>query len=487
MCKAVSPNLLLTWNGSSWFTETNQVFGSVTPSTSPTSISCPSAAFCKAVGSYAFTWNGATWSQDANYPLPGSLQKVSCSSEVFCKATSSYAIASWRKATDWSTEPFFSVANSGGILTIACPPNGACVAGGGDMGAALLLSSTEVTVSIESPLPNYVLDGSPILFGVLVPLASQVKMVEFMVKYDGRWRDIRAVIASQPPFEVIWQPPAGLRSQRVTLAARVIANSGQIAGVVERSLTYLESKGDPVTTENWIANRFYINQLAMGSEGSSLCAPSSLTMWLAMRGLIGTSDSTISSMVQTIWNKVKVQLPSGNTGSSPARFKQALGSLGFGIDRLTLSSEQAWTRLMAEIDSQSPVVIRTAHGVVAPDGHYVVAVGYRQHGALKEVIVYDPNGKWLGNGVLNYDRNLPQLSSHKGKWQIYAFDTIFGESNDIFVAPSQSTGRVIELAALPTSPPDEVSAERVTLFSYLGADASNQLVIPVVYLPLISR
>src|ERR1700678_4480626 len=117
------------WNGTAWQREaTPNPAGDTTSSVAPTltGVSCPTAAFCVAVGSYqsgfnqtgmADSWNGQSWTAQS-FPVPvdsdgWQLFGVSCTSARFCEAAGGYYdentgvddsfAASWN-GTSWSLQ-----------------------------------------------------------------------------------------------------------------------------------------------------------------------------------------------------------------------------------------------------------------------------------------------------------------------------------------------------------------------------------------------
>jgi hypothetical protein len=138
-CTAVGTNLDSTginvtlaerWNGSSWQRQATPNPASDTdPSVAPSllGVSCPTASFCAAVGQYtqgftgaalAETWNGQHWTLQP-FPVPAdsagaALTGVSCTSASFCEAVGSYfdnttganvTLAATWNGTLWSVQP----------------------------------------------------------------------------------------------------------------------------------------------------------------------------------------------------------------------------------------------------------------------------------------------------------------------------------------------------------------------------------------------
>jgi hypothetical protein len=102
----ISVTLAERWNGTTWrLQSTPNPAEDTVPAVSPEllGVSCPTAAFCEAVGSYqlggttvsmADVWNGRSWTPQSVPVPPGSdsagLDQVSCTSARFCEAVGSY-------------------------------------------------------------------------------------------------------------------------------------------------------------------------------------------------------------------------------------------------------------------------------------------------------------------------------------------------------------------------------------------------------------
>jgi Fibronectin type III domain len=131
--------LLLTWSGGAWTAARSPVPGdasSVSPYASVIGVSCPSASFCTAVGSYENTsgnqlgmvlkWSGGAWTA-AQAPLPAnavtggstvtiaSVDGVSCPSASFCTAVG------WYNDTSGNQDPLL-LTRSNGTWTAAQAP-----------------------------------------------------------------------------------------------------------------------------------------------------------------------------------------------------------------------------------------------------------------------------------------------------------------------------------------------------------------------------
>ncbi|HEY1521823.1 MAG TPA: hypothetical protein VGF70_02340 [Solirubrobacteraceae bacterium] len=111
-----------------------------------TAVSCPSATFCAAVGTYTTkadtqgqplfeTWNGTKWSIQP--PGPGPID-ISCTSATDCTgvggnsgstSTTAPLIEHW-DGTGWSNEPTPKLGTEGGLDSISCTSPTACTAVG---------------------------------------------------------------------------------------------------------------------------------------------------------------------------------------------------------------------------------------------------------------------------------------------------------------------------------------------------------------------
>lgn len=140
------------WNGSSWALQSPvSASGSVL-----SGVSCTSASNCEAVGwdgrlSLAEDWNGSTWTTQT---VPGAgLSAVSCVSASYCNAVSAY----WNGST-WNTEASPTMVT----YAISCTSASSCEAVGSfaeDATAASWNGSTWTRQTVPSP-------GGSVLYGV---------------------------------------------------------------------------------------------------------------------------------------------------------------------------------------------------------------------------------------------------------------------------------------------------------------------------------
>jgi hypothetical protein len=125
-------SLVEAWNGTGWTLQTPAAIGALS------SVSCPTSKFCITVGgSQAEQWNGATWtSQTTATPTGGVLAGVSCTSATACIAVGSSGGKTLAEAWNgeiWSvqTTPNPAGATSSTLSAVSCPPAAnACTAVG---------------------------------------------------------------------------------------------------------------------------------------------------------------------------------------------------------------------------------------------------------------------------------------------------------------------------------------------------------------------
>ncbi len=156
-----SQNLLLTWNGSSWtLDDSASLSTSISDVNLLTSVSCASASFCVAAGYYEnnageiqnllLTWNGSSWSLDAAASLStsateiNSLEGISCASASFCVAAGTYLatssgssehnlILTWN-GSSWSLDAAASLSTSSSqdnqVTSVSCTSPSFCIVAG---------------------------------------------------------------------------------------------------------------------------------------------------------------------------------------------------------------------------------------------------------------------------------------------------------------------------------------------------------------------
>lgn len=318
-----------------------------------------------------------------------------------------------------------------------------------------------------------------------------VKQVEFYVFYDSSWHDV-AVVANSP-YQTVWQIPDDLKSQQLWFRIDVVATDGQkaeYAGGVRR-VNYFQSTGSPEVSENWVPYRFYLNQRSLSPDGDSKCSASSMAMVLAMIGLLQPDYQTVANKANEMYPRVLIEgVAFVYKIRNELRRQGAISQYNDG-ERSEISSDTGWAILKREIDAGRPVIIRTKHGVLTIAGHYLVGVGYRETSGYREVIAYDPYGKWIGKTCAelpdacanNYDRNTTAPESTKGRWVYYDFDKIFGK----YLITAQKPASTLALNPSDASvvPPDVTCDEPENIGTYDGVMTAGN--ISESYLPIVVR
>jgi hypothetical protein len=132
------------WNGTSWSLQSVPSPAGAA-SVLLKAVSCASASFCEAVGSYtasgtilslAEEWNGTAWtiqSTPNQTGTPTELDGVSCASATFCEAADFYgAMAEVWNGTSWAAQsvPYPSGMTSPGLYSVSCQSATSCAAVG---------------------------------------------------------------------------------------------------------------------------------------------------------------------------------------------------------------------------------------------------------------------------------------------------------------------------------------------------------------------
>ena len=310
------------------------------------------------------------------------------------------------------------------------------------------------------------------------PSNYPVTGLEFLVLYDGVWHS--AGVDATAPYEVFWQAPAGLRSQKIQFNVRV--NTDPAGTVLSTSTTntvdYVESLGNPSVVENWVPQRAYLNQRPLAPAGDQMPSVASMAMVLAMNGIIPSDQATMSAKAMAMFsypNVLDAPYPAGNAVTT--RMAAELVTQGMVAHDLNLGADSAWTVLKQEIDSGRPVLLRAHHNVVTKLEHAVVAVGYRETVDSRRLVVYDPYGAWQGTRDSFNANDRTDPLSHRGQWASYDFGTVYGPSNHLIIARPAALTSVS--GVLITSAPDMISEEVDNSRSYEGVT----IVAPEVYIP----
>jgi len=350
-------------------------------------------------------------------------------------------------------------------------------------GFTVLITGTVETAAghITSPIANTNIGPTTLSFSTDAWSNSGVgiKHVAFFVFYDAAWH--ATGIDSSPPYEVIWQTPNTLLSQQLRFRIDIVDNADNIvssADVVD-GVNYFDYLGNPDIKENWIPFRAYLNQRSLEEAGDYKCNVASMAMIMAMNSKISWDYLTMSTKANNMYPRVlgKDGLP------YVSLMVKELKNQGMDAQTSTYTDSDAWLRIKQEIDAGRPVIVRTAHGVVTADGHFIVAVGYREVTVTRQLIVYDPYGSWNGTCCIdNYDRNSTDSGSHKGRWVSYDFNLLFGSSNSLITARIPVGG--MKINSTPTTRPDLMSDEPEDIGTYLGIKIPHELWF---FLPIIKR
>jgi hypothetical protein len=312
-----------------------------------------------------------------------------------------------------------------------------------------------------------------------------VSYVNFKVKYNGVWHFIST--DPTPPYSAQWQSPANLHSQQIRFAVDIFDKSGNsksdAGGTV--LINFIESLGGNVN-ENWVTKDLntYLNQLSLSPNGNLKCGGSSAAMVLAVNNKIPSIYNNIASTANTF----------GEISHLYYSIKPGLEKRGMATSiHSCITANNAWSIIKTEIDAGRPLIVLNTR---VTDGHYFTVIGYREKNNNREIIVYDPFGKWTG--VRNrYDANSTSPNSHKGYWRVYDFDDSWGYDIPPYGSCSANRGHLVSTHStglqtsaftnetiIPTIPPGETSDEPETIVTYEGI---GDVVTVNVYLPMIGR
>ena len=312
---------------------------------------------------------------------------------------------------------------------------------------------------------------------------SGLKQVEFDVFYDGVWHN--AGVDQTSPYQTTWQTPNQLHSQLLRFAVHVLDNSGNKAMYAggARTVNYIESIDNSGTSENWVPFRTYLNQRSLTPEGDSKCSVASMAMIFAMNGVISADYNSLRDKANEMYPRVLVNGTAYVNKMTEELTRQGVSA---SFSPGPIDQGQGWQTIRQEIDAGRPVIVRTTHGVVTSQGHFIVAVGYREVNETRQIIAYDPFGKWNGTCCIdNYDTNSTDPESRKGRWVYYDFNRVFGATNWLITArPSNQGARLIRDANASLTSPDSTSDEPETIGTYIGVKTG---VSRQVFLPLIKR
>lgn len=287
-----------------------------------------------------------------------------------------------------------------------------------------------------------------------------VSHVNFRVKYNGSWHFLGT--DPTPPYNAQWIPSANLNSQMVRFAIDVIDKSGNVTEDAggQNLVGFIESIGSTVQ-ENWIPaqQRAYLNQRSL-PNGNVKCGAASVAMILAMNGLIANNYTSMAEKANLHYMPY-----------NPFWYlKSTLQSYGLAIESPgCLPIDPAWEFIKTKIDEGHPLIILNSKFTA---GHYFVIVGYRQEGTSRQIIAYDPYGKWAGS-YNNYDPNGTSPDSQKGKWVYYDFDVAWGSGANCGLImgyiPLNKQNASLN-GGSPLTLPDEITFEPESIEPYLGEE-----------------
>lgn len=314
-----------------------------------------------------------------------------------------------------------------------------------------------------------------------------VQQTAFYVLYDSHW--VLAGTSNKEPHLAVWTPPNSLTSQILQVRVDITDTVGgriEYADVVG-GLDYRESIFNSSVNENWIPFRVYLNQRIL-SDGDSMCGAASMAMVLAMLRRVDWDPRTLSRTAEDAWVQVRVPWPTGGYASSAKTIVEEFVRQGLDAAYIGGHGDAQWQTLRDEIDAGRPVIVQTGRRILTEAGHYVVAVGYRETGAQRDLIVYDPFGRWR-KSMNSFDANATRpatgdpdaVVSTKGKWATYNFETV--TTGMITVTVPASTAGLGAISSVPSSPPDLTSSEPLNPVTYVGV----RELLTEIYLPVIRR
>jgi hypothetical protein len=344
--------------------------------------------------------------------------------------------------------------------------------------------------NITSPADNYSTGPAsiPINATAQYPGGASINRVEFYVKHDGIWSSLGNDTAN--PYTSVWETPSNLLTQQVLLRIDVVGidiynqiQRASYAGGVRR-INYRQGMNNPDIVENWVPNRFYLNQRSLTPEGDSKCNVSSIAMVMAMDGYINGDYLT---MVNKANELAPILLPNPDVNKECTALRRGIPSA---YCSGAVNQTDAWIYTKNLVDLQHPVIIDTRPGVATRYGHYIVAVGYKEEAGRHYIIAYDPFGEWKGSYEEWYYNKSNDPASHIGKWVYYEFEEFTGDTVYLFATVSpQCTGNppictssANTLSVIPTSNPDEMSDE-----AHNGGIFTGQELIIKHYLPMLQK
>ena len=205
------------------------------------------------------------------------------------------------------------------------------------------------------------------------PGGPGIDQVEFYAYSNTEWRSYGD--DDTEPYTVAWTPPVELTTQQVLLRIDVVGldlEKVNYAGGVRR-LNFIQSLGDPNLTENWVGNRAYLNQLSLGPDGHDICSAASMSMVLAMEGIIDNDYQTMADKAREMYPNV-LQDDTAYVYLMERELDRQGPCNRFGY----IDNDEGWGYVKAYIDTGHSLIIRSERNVLTNVGHYIVAVGYQE-------------------------------------------------------------------------------------------------------------
>ena len=213
----------------------------------------------------------------------------------------------------------------------------------------------------------------------------------------------------------------------------------------------------------------------------------SIAMVQASLGQIGRDYQSLQTAVNLAWGSGLRAPGLGQVAAYLESSNPNIGALPF-----TCSSSDAarcWSLIQLEIDADRPVIFNSPqNGSLTSEGHYLVVVGYSDAAdpAQRQLIVYDPYGRWQGTQN-RYDRNSTAVytaDGMKGRWRYYSFSSLAQKTlNVITVGPAIPTalGDAGAARAQERSQPDPVVVlDTEDIVTYVGVRQMTKLFLPMV-------
>ena len=206
-------------------------------------------------------------------------------------------------------------------------------------------------------------------------------------------------------------------------------------------------------------------------------------MILAMNGKI--EGQSLLTAANTFYQDVQT------AGGNQASTVESVFQNKYGLDMVLQnydSNEKTtfWLDIRSSILLNHPLLLLTRQFTDA--GHYIVIVGYREKDGKREVIAYDPYGRWTGEQN-SYQLNSAEEGSAVGRWVWYDLEDIWApgwlwrwRKPYLFILGSalNHNNEVLNHATTsPDTPPDLISLEDGNVGFYGGVPIDYQIFLPV--------